>query len=339
VIERIDGCCSHLSSLIVQINYTSQLTAISNKLDSNTTILNTINSTTFSITNAVNNVSNQISRNTTILNTINSTTFSITNAVNNVSNQISGNTTILNTINSTTFSTSNADINNTLSNIINRTLSIQNSIENIECNGSEPVEVELVQIKVPVFVECEGNEPKFDETDIYVQKGLEETELLKFTRIAEIEGKQCREAVAVIPEWWQVRLEGGVPQLVLAWGEVDASSGKCLHSKYAMTIPHFINIRPESCPFPRYRKGNYELIAYFKDNSKLIINAFTEHECERVYNSILPWIDQEYASSVRYKVGKRVSYQFKEVWVCPKFGKYFSQGNRDTNPDWTVYFN
>jgi hypothetical protein len=297
---------------------------LATKIDGNTNILNSVDNRTSSVLNVANNTYNNT---TSILNNVSNFNSQVDNIVNNIQN------------------TSNYNQENITNNINNSTSQITNLIQNCidSGDGTPGAEIEYKFAQVRVFARCnpDTNEPEFDLATIKVQKELEAQEVLKFDRIAEIEGKQCKipEPIALIPEWWQVRLEGGTPQFVLAFGEVDEETGKCTHAKYPMTIPHLVNVKPIPCPFPRYRKGNYELIAYFKDNSKLIINAFNEYECQRVFDAILPWIDQEYAESVKYKVGKRVSYPFKEIWVCPKFGKYFSQGNRDTNPDWTVYYN
>jgi len=317
-IEALKRCCDKGDASPDLLKIVGDISSRINK--STTQIIQNDNKNASEITNNINNstskITNNDNRNTNqVTNTVNNSTSQVTNTVNNSTSQVT------NTVNSS----ANQTTNNTSNNI---TQTIQ-----------EIIEIEYSTITVPVFERCEDKQPIFKTEQIAVQKGLEATESLKFQRIAEIEGKQCGlETVALVPEWWQIRIEGGVPQFVVAFGEVDKDSGKCGHSKYAMTIPHFINQKPHFCPIPRYRKGDYELIAIFKDNSKLIINAFSEYECERVYFAILPWINSDYASSAKYKVGKRVSQPFKQIWVCPRFGKYFSTGNRDTNPDWTVYF-
>ncbi|NET72520.1 MAG: hypothetical protein F6K62_16805 [Sphaerospermopsis sp. SIO1G2] len=227
-------------------------------------------------------------------------------------------------------------MNNNINSILNTTTQIKETLDN---TPPDTFDLELEEIRVPVFVRCnQDGEPEFDDVDILVWKSIKDAELLKYQRLAEIEAIKCKPAVAVVPEWWQVRLEGGVPQFIIAFGEVDSASGKCNHAKYSMTIPHFKNVKPLTCPVPRYKKGNYELIAYFSDNSKIIINAVSEHECERIYFGVLPYIEDEWRNNLKYKVGKRVSYPFKEVWVCPRFGRFFSLGNRELNPDWSVYF-
>ena len=291
-------------------------------IDNNSQIVNylTTNNIDSSIENYLtnNNIYNNDYITNSVTNTVNN---SVTNAVNN---------SVTNAVNNSVTNAVNNAVNTISSQIVNSTNSIINS------NNQD----DYVLIKVPIFLDCEDGQPKFDEEEISVKEGTEELEYLIFDKLAKIEAIKCTkvEPVAIIPEWWQLRLEGNVPQFVIAFGEVDQLTGKCLHAKYPMTIPHFKNVKPLSCPVPRYRKGNYELLGIMKDNSKLIINAFSEYECERVYDSIFPFLDPVFSSSMKYKIGKRVGYQFKEIWVCPRFGKYFSQGTKDTNPDWTVYF-
>ena len=323
-----DAIIYSIDAIKNQISLVNNQLAI--KLDANT---NAINDFTDNINNILYEDNLQMVNYLTTNNIFNnnSVTNAVTNAVNNsVTNAI--NNSVTNAINN---SVTNA-VNNSVTNAVNTISSqIVNSTSSIINSNNH-----YVLIKVPIFVDCEDGQPKFDEEEILVKEGTEELEYLIFDKLAKIEAIKCTkvEPVAIIPEWWQLRLEGNVPQFVIAFGEVDQLTGKCLHAKYPMTIPHFKNVKPLSCPVPRYRKGNYELLGIMKDNSKLIINAFSEYECERVYDSIFPFLDPAFSSSMKYKIGKRVGYQFKEIWVCPRFGKYFSQGTKDTNPDWTVYF-
>ncbi len=339
VIINMDGWGKLLEALIRNINcdfdsdgiklaIDSSKNQLAIKIDGNTNILNNLINDIQYILNEFNDENNSqiINYLTTNNNTYNNDY--INNTVNNA---------VTNTVNNAVTNAVSNLVNNHLNNFIDQitNLSVNNIIQSVQ-----QYQDNYVSIKVPIFVTCNDGEPEFAEEVVSVKVGTEALEYSIFNKLAKIEAIKCTkiEPVAIIPEWWQLRLEGDVPQFVIAFGEVDELTGKCLHAKYPMTIPHFKDVKPLSCPVPRYKKGNYELLGIMKDNSKLIINAFSEYECERVFNSIFPFLDPNFSSSLKYKIGKRVGYQFKEIWVCPRFGKYFSHGTKDTNPDWTVYF-
>ena len=161
-----------------------------------------------------------------------------------------------------------------------------------------------------------------------------------YDRIFALESLQCKEctAIAAVPEWWQVRLEGQRPQLVLQFAELrdDGSKGS---PKYAFTIPHYIgNKEPEISPVSSYQKGSTEGILTLKDNSKVIVNAISKDACLRVIAESKLVIDPVMLEGSFIKVGDRRGQALSEINVVPRMCKYFSTGLKNTTPEWSAIF-
>jgi hypothetical protein len=183
----------------------------------------------------------------------------------------------------------------------------------------------------------------FDLIPVAVPKLESEAYQLLYDRIFALESAQCTkhdcESYAAIPDWWQIRLGSDVPQLVVQYAEV-LKDGKFGAPKYVLTIPHYNKSKDATSKglFPSYWKGQRMGILTLNDNSKLIVNAKTESEVERVINQLRGTIGGNFLQGSVISTGQRKGAQLKQIEVAPRFAKYFSKGQQDVKPDWVKEF-
>ena len=149
---------------------------------------------------------------------------------------------------------------------------------------------------------------------------------------------QSSSAYAVVPESWELRPEAQRPQLIIVFKE-KLANGTIGTSPYPLTIPHPIPDKPKSCPIPDYQKGQWEGILVLKDNSKVIVNAISLEEADRILTVIKGIIYPAYLKGSYQKVGQRKGQALKTINVIGKNAFYFSQGIKNARqPDWMVTF-
>jgi hypothetical protein len=212
----------------------------------------------------------------------------------------------------------------------------------------------FVSVQVLVFKECKTGpslsdvlSPTSADTDkarfayktVSCLQGEEAKTQLLFERVARAEALQCNpiEAIAAVPDWWQVRIEGRRPQLIMHFAEMGLD-GKLDKTKYVISIPQALNVKPLASPISAYRKGQYEGILTLNDNSKLIVNAISETEAQRVIDEASGSIDPKYLNGSFIKIGIRKGQALKQIMVYPKYAKFFSSGLQSLQPDWVVSF-
>jgi hypothetical protein len=191
--------------------------------------------------------------------------------------------------------------------------------------------------------------PKRISTTVQVLATPNGSEILKtqiqFEELAKISSELClqknktsEECYAAIPDWWQIRPEGHRPQLVIQFGE-DLGNGKTGPPKYVITIPHYKGGKLKTSPIPKYKKGSWEEIVTFSDNSKIIINAFDKQEADKVLNACQQIVNPRYSVNSYSKGGRiRKGQSLKEITVIPKMARFFSTGYQNILPDWIVRF-
>ncbi|MEH2454488.1 hypothetical protein [Nostoc sp.] len=157
--------------------------------------------------------------------------------------------------------------------------------------------------------------------------------LIANSRLTLYNQKFPNQAIAAVPEWWQVRPEGKRPQLIILCGEKN-DKGHIGYLIYPITIPHPKTTRHQTSPIPDYKKGNTEAILTLKDNSKVIVNAYDNDTANSLMEAIKPLIDPTYLEGSFTKVGLRKGQALLEITVTAKEGRYFSQGLKNTKPDW-----
>jgi hypothetical protein len=149
-------------------------------------------------------------------------------------------------------------------------------------------------------------------------------------------GRNVEEPVAAIPQSWQIRHEGGKPQLVIHCAE-KKQDGKYGSAMYPITVPHWRGTINDKPSLPAYKKGNWEGILVLADNTKVTINAANEAECTKILNAIKPWIKKEMLKNSYFKGGK-INIEIKPTQVKPMYGRYFQTGQKNNKPDWRVDF-
>jgi hypothetical protein len=149
--------------------------------------------------------------------------------------------------------------------------------------------------------------------------------------------------VSAIPLSWQIRNEGGKPQLIIQCAEEngvdDKGQKKYKSAMYPISVPHWDGTASDKISLPSYVKGNYEGIYTLNDNSKVTINAKSEIECKRILNAIIPRIPKQYTKDAYFKGGVIVrDNPIKESRVKPRYGRYFKDGQKNNKPDWRIDF-
>lgn len=143
------------------------------------------------------------------------------------------------------------------------------------------------------------------------------------------------QATASVPEWWQLRAEAHRPQLVIQFAN-KGRAGRPGRSRFSLTIPHFkTTTRITKSPLPPYRKGQHEGILTLFDNSKVIVNAFSEVEAERVLEAAKKHIKKKYLQNSHIKVGIRKGKKLKQDEVIPVLAHYYPTGLQNINPKWS----
>ncbi len=154
------------------------------------------------------------------------------------------------------------------------------------------------------------------------------------------------DTVPVIPDSWQVKIEGNRPQLIVVFKPKSSKYPKP-DSRWSLSIPHFdfnqANIANQLKKIPDYEKGKHQGVYTLKDNSKIIIYAKSGNEAKRVIKKIVTsnLIKSKYIidrSKIEddIKVGEARG-TYKELLVTPTYAKYFSTGQKDLNPDWVSF--
>ncbi|MEM8603778.1 MAG: hypothetical protein AAGF24_08080 [Cyanobacteria bacterium P01_H01_bin.121] len=105
-----------------------------------------------------------------------------------------------------------------------------------------------------------------------------------------IQGEVCdRDAVATVPEWWQIRAGADRPQLVILYRELQPD-GKLGRSKWTSTVPHplpGLTAEAIQAACGSYNKGKFYAKATLVDNSKIWVNAGSQWEAHAVAQGLL----------------------------------------------------
>lgn len=162
------------------------------------------------------------------------------------------------------------------------------------CLDSIKNQVDLVEIAVKKFNSCDrklfGVKLPFDKQLIRVPRMEAEAWELSLNNQAEILLALCRECdepIAAIPEWWQTRLGAERPQLIIQYAAMF-EDGTFDKAKYSISIPYWNKSKEQTevNDFPIYRKGQYMAQLILRDNSKVIVNCFSEDVCDDVIDKL-----------------------------------------------------
>jgi hypothetical protein len=197
-----------------------------------------------------------------------------------------------------------------------------------------------VPTPVKIFVKCENNAPVFGTQIVSVPANSFGYVSALFEKIANTEGRHCAEcnAIATVPEWWQLRPEAGRRQGIFVYKELrdDNTIG---NDPYAITVPHCsLTSAPGSAILNTYRKGNWQGILSLKDNSKLIVNCIDSDECERVITELSKVIDSDYLVGSTQTIGKHKGKPFKQIRVKAQELHFFPNGAKTMKPAYVKSF-
>lgn len=139
------------------------------------------------------------------------------------------------------------------------------------------------------------------------------------------------QAVASVPDSWQLKKFSHTPQLVIIYRKTKKSRS----GNYELTIPHYDGtIKPTA---PTYKKGNRSGILILKDNSKLVVNAHTDAEAERVVRHFRKYINPRYLTE-DFRITARRGKPVEPDEYKPIRADYYPQGDEDTHPKWRHYY-
>jgi len=205
------------------------------------------------------------------------------------------------------------------------------------CLGLMTVDASLVDVSVRTFDSCNGTSPVWKQRTVSCLRGTESETVLKFEYLADLKGQQvCNsQCYAAVPEWWQIRLEGKRPQLVILFAETDIN-GKVIGSpKNPITIPHPVISRGTTSPLPPYQKGQYESMLTLNDNSKIILNAVDASTADSMMDACKALVDPKYLQgSIQRPTAPRRGTELLQIRVKAVRGEYFATGMENTKPDW-----
>lgn len=197
---------------------------------------------------------------------------------------------------------------------------------------------QLVEVSARFFDSCNGTTPVWKHRTVRCFKGQESHTVLTFENLADIKGQQtCNTGTcyAAVPEWWQIRLEGKRPQLVILFAEIDSNGNVVGSAKNPISIPHPIVQRQTTAPLPPYQKGQYEAMVTLNDNSKIIINAISAEVADSTLQAATKLVQPQYLEGAIYRPSApRKGTELLQINVKAVRGEYFSTGLKNVQPDW-----
>jgi hypothetical protein len=184
-----------------------------------------------------------------------------------------------------------------------------------------------------VRVECRDGIPRL--TPDYLLLTTPPTPALReyFDVLSSLAAKGCAaEPVAAIPDFWQVRIGSGRPQIVVTYKRGRSST------YHQIAIPHPLNTdKWTENLLGDYEKGNYSGNLRLTDNSAFIINCSSEAEARRMVERAKEIIDpaylgEGYTEQYTQRQGSTVSVDT----MVAKTASFFSTGQKNAFPDWKV---
>lgn len=198
----------------------------------------------------------------------------------------------------------------------------------------EDAEMKFTQISVPT-VGCVDYIATISMKSIFVIEGTEDAIQAQFEEAKKMAVMQCEVGppISAIPDWWQVRLNADIPQLVVIFGP---TSGRQYHD---ICIPHPKNtVKQAVSPIPAYTKGSWLGMVICRDNSKFIINAVDAETANALCNYAISAIDPAWLESPpRVYISERKGKGAVTVeYIRPRLLMYHPLGQKHVAPEWRV---
>ena len=203
-------------------------------------------------------------------------------------------------------------------------------------------DVQFSTVTIPVFTgDCDdsGN-PTMTDQSITVIQGLEQSNLLMYTELANTQGAiACgvTSDVAAIPDNWRIRPEYQRPQVIYQFAQVNDSGTIIGAPKYQIAVPHHTSTEPTN-PLPNYQRGNWEIIYVLSDNSKVTIHSYDETNGMTMLTAIKALITPSYLNNSYLAKSCLVvtNTPIAQINVKNRMAKYYSTGTKTDVPDWVV---
>jgi len=213
--------------------------------------------------------------------------------------------------------------------------------------GDNHPELEMTKIQFNRFISCTrrnamGALSPFDVVEMDVISGLAPFSVIFLNDLADRKLKECEpknDPIAVVPDWWQVRLGADRPQLMVTYAAKFAD-GTWDKAKYVISIPHWKKSEAMTEPedFPIYQKGQYQGVMVLTDNSKIIVNAFSPEGALMSIDKIALGVQPLFLSGAVTKVASRRGRTLSSVIIYPRSARYFATGQLDLTPNWVKRF-
>lgn len=193
-----------------------------------------------------------------------------------------------------------------------------------------------VRIPIPIAtVTCNEGEPLVSNWVLILNEAAPAGFAEAIQQMATAAAKGCTvDPIATIPDWWQVRIGGERPQVVVAYRYAATTT------YHSIAIPHPQNINKwTENLLGNYQKGSYAAILTLKDNSKFIINCATEAEAERMLQKAKTLISPNMLfnpSNERITLRKGESVSMGQM--AGRNASYYSTGQRNLKPEWRTSF-
>jgi hypothetical protein len=165
-----------------------------------------------------------------------------------------------------------------------------------------------------------------------------DSSLIAQSRITLYNQQFPNQAIAAIPDWWAVRVGAGRPQMIFRFAVKLAQNSGYDSAKYVISVPHPVVKHYTTSPIPSYQKGQIEGIITLSDNSKVVINAISAEEVQRVLDAIKLIIIPSFLEGQSTKIGPRSGYTLITDTVYARTASYFSSGFKNMKPDWIDLF-
>ena len=181
---------------------------------------------------------------------------------------------------------------------------------------------EYETVRIP-YVECGENGPTLQMMDVLVKKGsLPESQIEKLRKSADLAMLGCvTQGRLTIPESWASRIGKERPVLSILYREKGSTWGDYYT---VINIPHYDKPKGHKPNFPKFQKGSYFSVAHLEDGSKIVINANSEAEANRVLNALVQYTGQ-YKSTAKITSGKRKT-SARQVSLVPIRADFYPNG-------------
>jgi hypothetical protein len=131
-----------------------------------------------------------------------------------------------------------------------------------------------------------------------------------------------------------------VPQLAILFAEVK-STGKLGDSRWTLHVPHYNKPQGYKPSIPSYTKGNWSSVLKLNDGSRIVVNASTKSEAQKVTNKLKILVpvamrSNKAGKAIKARIIENQEAPLREVKVIPVRADFYSKGQLSGKPDWFI---